>query len=313
MGTDRRQISAKDLYEVPRLAIQGAYAWLLPEPAWRPASILGGKVNAATHPARTRKEIVRIRAGLGETVTDQELWAIASRIWENRYEERFQYLRAWRPGGWKPKITVIGEEHVRAALAQGKGILFWASNFSFNDLVTKMAWHQIGLHVWHFSRPAHGFSETRFGIRFLNAVRRNIEDRFLGSRLMTEDSETRIALAQLREHLSANGTVSFTVGNKGRNRVQAEFMQSRIEFATGPLHLAHSVGAPILPVFTLRNGAGVFDVTFGSPLRPPIKLGEGQDFTPTAQDYADRLTPFVLREPGQWKGWRFVCDAEPRP
>jgi hypothetical protein len=33
--------------------------------------------------------------------------------------ERFQYLRAWRPGGWTPEIDIVGTDHVSAALAQG--------------------------------------------------------------------------------------------------------------------------------------------------------------------------------------------------
>jgi hypothetical protein len=76
-------------------------------------------------------------------------------------------LRAWRPRGWSPKIEAVGREHVSAALDNGRGIIFCAGNFSFNDLVTKMAWRRLGFAVSHFSRPTHGFSETRKSISIL--------------------------------------------------------------------------------------------------------------------------------------------------
>ena len=48
----RPLVTAKDIYEVPRLAVQGMLAWSLPELAWWPLSRLFGQVNAATHPER---------------------------------------------------------------------------------------------------------------------------------------------------------------------------------------------------------------------------------------------------------------------
>ena len=50
----RPVIIPKDIYEVPRLAVQGLLAWALPESCWWPLSRLFGQVNAVTHPSRTR-------------------------------------------------------------------------------------------------------------------------------------------------------------------------------------------------------------------------------------------------------------------
>src|SRR5262245_58427087 len=62
----RPLVTAKDIYEVPRLAVQGMLAWTLPEAAWRPLSRLFGQVNAATHPGRNRKETADVRSVLPE-------------------------------------------------------------------------------------------------------------------------------------------------------------------------------------------------------------------------------------------------------
>jgi lauroyl/myristoyl acyltransferase len=309
-STDRQSITAKDVYEVPRLAVQGVFSWLTPQAVWPLVAHRMGRINAAMHPQRTVKDSVRIATALFGARPSNESWDLAAELWANRYEERFQYMRAWRPGGWNPEIRILGSEHVKDALARGRGIIFWGSNFSFNDLVTKMAWHRLGLRVRHFSRPTHGFSETEFGVRYLNAVRRGIEDNYLDARLMTEEKDTREVLERLRQHLTENGSVSFTVGERGRRRAAAKFMHGTIELATGPLFMAHSVGSTVLPVFTLRESPAKFETTVGAPLALDVRNNGEPDFSAAVQDYADRLVPYVRRDPGQWKGWRFVRTPE---
>ncbi len=304
----RPLVMAKDIYEVPRLGVQGLLAWTLPEPTWWPLSRLFGRVNAATHPTRNRNEGAYVTSVLAGTPQAGLATRIPAENWANRYEERFQYLRAWRPGGWEPEIDILGQEHVAAALEKGRGIIFWAGNFSFNDLIAKMAWRRLGLAVSHFSRPIHGFSTTRFGIRYLNAVRRGIEDRYLGERLMADEHETRTALQQLRESLAENGSISITVGNKGRNTAGAAFLGGRIILATGPLAMGRTTGAAVLPVSTLRLAPGRFEVAIGAPIAVLDGADGKADYAGAVQAYADWLTPLVLRDPGQWRGWRYTSS-----
>lgn len=305
----RPLVTAKDIYEVPRLAVQGMLAWSLPELAWWPLSRLFGEVNAATHPERTRNEAAQVTTVLRGMPPAIDPRRVAVENWANRYEERFQYMRAWRPGGWEPAIDVLGGEQVKAALDKGQGIIFWAGNFSFNDLIAKIAWRRLGLAVSHFSRPIHGFSTTRFGVRYLNAVRRGIEDRYLGERLMAEEHETQAALMRLREHLKTNGAISITVGNKGRHTAAANFLGGRIALATGPLAMGRTTGAAVLPVSTLRLAPGKFEVAIGAPIEVPKGADGNPDYTAAVQTYADWVTPFVLRDPGQWRGWRYTSLA----
>jgi lauroyl/myristoyl acyltransferase len=303
---ETRMITAKDLCEVQRIAAQGVLAWTLPEAVWSPLSRLFGEVDIATHSERTRGEMSQIAIALAGTSAASHVHRIALENWINRYEERFHYLRAWRPGGWKPEIEIAGGHHVSAALDRGRGIVFWAGNFSFNDLVAKMAWYRLGLEVSHFSRPTHGFSQTRFGIRYLNAVRRRIEDRYLGERLMTEPHETPIALQRMRERLKANGCVSITVGDRGRRTAVARFLHARLVLATGPLAMARTTGASLLPVFTLRKKQGHFEVIIGAPIEVTEDAQGRADYAAAVQKYADMVTPFVLLDPGQWRGWRYT-------
>ena len=252
----RRMITVKDVFEVLRIVAQGLLAWMLPQAAWWPLSRLFGQLDVAVHPERTRQEVARIGVAYAGTPLASDAYRLAVESWANRYEDRFHYLRAWRPGGWEPEIKIVGAAHVSAALERGHGIVFLGGTFSFNHLVTKMAFHRLGLPVSHFSRPTHGFSDTNFGIRYLNAICRLVEDRYLGERLTTEVCSTPDTLRLMRARLMENGCVSFTVGDRGRHTASARFLNARLVLATGPLAMAWTTGANVLPVFTLRNEPG---------------------------------------------------------
>jgi lauroyl/myristoyl acyltransferase len=286
-------------------------AWTLPETLWRSLSRPLGRLYVALHPNQTGQETAQIAALLGGTPTARRAYALAAENCANRYEERFHYLRAWRPGGWAPSIDIEGAEHVSAALERGHGIVFWGGNFAFNNLVAKMAMHRLGLEVTGFSVPVHGISPTRFGIRYLNRLYRDIENRYLQERLMVAATDFRGALQRMCDTLHANGAVYFTVGGRGRRTATAKFLEGNIVIATGPCAMAHRAGAALLPLYTFRAGPSRFKVTIGPAIEIP-KDGEGNaNYQVAVQAYAEALTPFVLLDPGQWHGWYLTRKRTP--
>lgn len=303
----RTFVTPKDVYEVARLSGQGLLAWTLPEPAWWPVSRVLGRFNVATNPTRTRKEVAQI-ATLGFA---SDAYDVAVNNWAWRYEERFQYLRAWRPGGWSPRIDVVGQEHVAAALDRENGIIFWGGLFSFNNLLPKIAMHRLGLAVLGFSVPAHGFSASKFGVRYLNRVFRDIENLYLEERLMPWPEDFQAALQRMRERLKTGGVVYFAVGGRGRRIASAKFLGGDIFMATGPIAMAHATGAALLPLHTLRIAPHRFEVTIGPPIELRMTPDGNVDYAATMQAYADALAPFVLRDPGQWNGWHLNQSRGP--
>jgi len=293
-----------DLYELPRLAAQTAAAWTIPESFWVPLSRSFGRLYAVTHPRQTRANARCIGNALDGSGAPGSARQYAVDYWSNRYLERFQYLKAWRPGGWRPEIHVRGRDHAAAATRAGHGIIFWSGKFAFSALVGKIALHRLGLAVAHFSRPYHGFSTSRFGIRYLNAVRRQPESWYLDERLMVPEHRTRDALEGLQRRLRAGGMVSFTIGGHGRRRDRAPLLGAAVELATGPFTLARRTGAVVLPVSTLRTGPRCYTVDIG----PPLADGRAVDGAPDLSSLTAALAPHILRDPGQWRGWRYVLD-----
>ena len=67
----------------------------------------------------------------------------------------------------------------------------------------------------------------------------------------------------------------------------------------------------MLPMHTRRVGPSHYEVTIGPPIEIPKDADGNADYTAAVQAYADGLTPFVLRDPGQWRGWRLMNPDAP--
>lgn len=265
----------------------------------------------AVHPSRTAANLTIINSFLARRAGVPPALEVERGFFAGRVEERFQYLRSHRPGGWSPVIRIHGAEHVEAAHAAGRGIILWGGNFAFNDLIAKIAAQRLGLKVYHYTRPVHGLSNTRFGIRFLNPVRTRIERRYLGARVCAEENIPE-AMEVLKATVEAGGCASIKTGNRGRHCVAVRFLDGKLELATGPVVLARRWGAALLPTFTLRAPDGSFDVSIGEPLQSG-KSDLGAYCEDVVRDYATQLEPIFLADPRQWRGWRLMIakNAEP--
>jgi lauroyl/myristoyl acyltransferase len=179
-------------------------------------------------------------------------------------------------------------------------VVLWVAPFVYSDLVAKKGLHEAGFRVSHLSRPRHGFSRTRFGIRILNPIWTRIEDRYLEERVRVGNGSGS-ALERLRARLQENRIVSITVGDEARRTVRVAFFDIGLRLATGPLHLARTAKAVLLPVFAVRKDREALEVHVESPLCGAAG-DDGDGFYETAAlGYAERLERYVLAYPNQWQ------------
>lgn len=245
---------------------------------------------------------LRIAAIAGDRLAE-DADAILSALHASHVERNLQVIRCHLPGGWRPRIRLEGAEHIDAALAAGNGAVLWDSHFAFSSLVTKMALWQAGHAVSHLSHPRHGFSRTRFGMRWLNWVRTSIEERYLRERVVMGLDSPKAALQLLDARLAENKLVSVTARAESRRPTAVPFLAERMYLAPGAPELAYARRAALMPVFTVREADGAFHVLVDQGLRP--RDGESRaDFLDRAfHGYAQRLESHVMRAPGQWLGW----------
>jgi hypothetical protein len=222
-------------------------------------------------------------------------------------EARMQTLALHRPGRrWKPKVRWHGLEHLASALRRKSGAILWDSDFVYSRLITKMVFHQAGYPLNQLSQPGHGFVCTPFGVRFLNAYDRQIEDRFLERRIIINHDNT---LDRLCECLAANKIANIRVVlNQARRRLTVSFFTNgKICIATGPAYLSYVSGAPLIPVFTIRGRDGIYDISVGPALDIPrasdVGPGFKVDYAGIIESYVDMLEVHVLEHPDQYRGW----------
>lgn len=201
-------------------------------------------------------------------------------------------------------IAVEGKEHVDEALAGGRGAVIWIADFVFASELVRQAFHALGHPLTHMIRPEHGFSSTRFGLKYLNPVHRKAGDRYVREYIVFDRDRPDDARQRLERRLGENGMISILAcAYEGRTLVETPFLQGRLPLAIGAPAIAFKMGCPILPVFASPSPAAPnFTVSIGRPLT--MKSADRHTaILEATKDFVSRLAPRVEAHPDLWRGW----------
>jgi lauroyl/myristoyl acyltransferase len=298
-----KPMTARDLVVLAALPISAAIAWTVPQTRWQALAHACAPIAARLLATRLQAKVERIERLVGDRPLPMPAAAVAEESIAGHVEEFLQILREYRPRGWQPAIALEGREHVAAALERGRGAILWVGHFSFASLVAKKAFHGAGLEVSHLSHPSHGFSRSRFGMRFLNPVRAGIEERYVRERVMLSIDGPTAALRGLHRRLRHNGVVSITVRERALRPAIVPFLDGTIKLASGAADLAYATRAALLPVFAVREPDGRHRVIIEPPLELRRDLPRAGAVDLALRQYSERLAPRALAYPGQWRGW----------
>jgi lauroyl/myristoyl acyltransferase len=301
--------SGGDVSIMASLALLSAPAWLLPEPLWSPLCRARIRLGALTGESAIKSTAKSVGAALGEPDAARCL-AIMREQKAAVHEMRLQDLRGWRPGGWSPEIRVEGEEHLKAALAHGRGAILWLAPFVFNSGPTKIALHRKGYRVSHLSSPKHGVSETLFGIKHLNRIRCIPEDRYLVDRIVFDRHAPTTAMRRMVRALKAGEVVSIVAAStEGFEMIQAPVFGGRLPVAVGAPRLAGLTGAPLLPSFTVRDPKLGWRIAIEAPIALAAGASSEERCVAAATEFLRRSEPWVRQFPGQWRAWSKWRDS----
>jgi lauroyl/myristoyl acyltransferase len=215
--------------------------------------------------------------------------------------ERALVLRAALFPGWKQSVRVAGVEHVRSGVAAGRGVILWVQPCLGSTILVKQALYEAGFPLAHLTRPGHGLSPHPFGVRIVNPFLRRAEDRFLAERIEIDETRTVGPIRRLRALLSQNRVISITVTTTASQLEEFEALGGIVTLPTGPVELAASLGAMLLPVFTAGSALPLV-VEIGPPL--PL-TGRSREAVRASQEASLRwLEERIDRHPGDWIGWR---------
>ena len=292
-----------DFITIVSLALVLLPAWLLPERLWSPFWRCIARVPFLINRRAVERNADYIQAALGETDRQRAI-AIARNQKAAVNELRMEDLRAWRPGGWNPAIAFEGEAHLKQALEGGKGAILWVAPFVFNSAQTKMALHRNGYRVTHLSSPQHGFSHSRWGVATLNRIRCAPEDKYLAQRVIFDQAAPAAGMRKMMRALNANEVVTIVaVSTLGSGLIKGQIFGGELSVAVGAPRLAGLTGAPLLPVFTIRDPKLGFRVVIEAPIPiDPNRAAEERCIKATG-DFLQRSQSWVRQFPEQWRAW----------
>jgi lauroyl/myristoyl acyltransferase len=298
-------IVAKDLLEIVRIPFLAVISWMVPERHWDFIARGFASLGALMQIGQTRSRELRHKRRFGDRIAHSSSSTLETAASAHYLVARMQGFGDYRPGGWRPEIEVNGTDHIEAALEKGHGAVLWVTPFIYSDLLTKIGLHKAGYRVSHLTRPRHGFTRSMFGIRVLNPIWTRIEDRYLAERVRIGDTSLPgSALDTLRDRLSENQVVSITVGWRAHKTAQVAFMGGKLRLATGPVHLARTSEAALLPVFSVRTETGKFAINIESSLIQSTDGNADGSYQAIVQQYAKMLERYMLEYPSQWgKSW----------
>jgi len=303
----RRDWSGSDFATILGLAALLLPAWILPEATWRWLWRGLARLPLLTNGRAARETGKIIATALGD-IDRRKGQGIARDLKACVYEMRMQDLRSWRPrwlgGGWRPRIQLEGEAHLQAALAGGRGAVLWLAPFVFNSGPTKIALHERGYRVFHLSSPHHGYSETRFGITRLNPIRSGWEDRYIVERVIYDRAAPATAMRRLMRAVKGGQIVTIVAAStEGSEVIKAPVFDGLLPVAVGAPRLASLTGAPLLPVFTVRDPSLGHRVVIEPPIELPDGLAGDERMVAATSAFLRRSEAWVRRYPEQWRAW----------
>jgi len=233
----------------------------------------------------------------------------------NTIEQTFQYFREYRPGGWNPNIELRGREHIEKALENGRGGILWIAPFFFNNLIVKKGLSQAGFPINHLSTFFHGPSPSRLGIKFINPIWINAENKYLDERIVIQPGRKLIYLhpgnkmghiRKIEKRLKENSLVLISCEpTLSQKKIEQPVLNGLFPFATGAPSFALANGSALLPVFTISKKPNTFEVHIEAPLDMPEMKGRHENIKILINNYSRTIESYVAQNPTLFRPWDY--------
>jgi KDO2-lipid IV(A) lauroyltransferase len=199
------------------------------------------------------------------------------------------------PKAMLARVEFDGEEHVRAAHAHGRGVLFVTGHFGFWEL-------QAMVHALRFQPMA--VVARALDNRALNDLLEKVRTR-TGTGVIYRQG----ALRRVMRTLQAGQGVGILIDQHimTRDAIYVDFFNRPAATTSSVAALALRTGAPVVPLFALPLGGGRYRMVYEPPVEPPAPdtADPIHEFT---QRCTDVLEMYVRRHPELWlwmhRRWR---------
>lgn len=201
------------------------------------------------------------------------------------------------------RINVRNKHYITNALREGKGVVLVTGHFG-NVSVLPAAFDGIS------KEPAYIMRRPTRRVSWVIREARAYRDIYLKPRSIFRSLDSSIADALQLAHLLKRGNVVIVLADLtwGSGTVLVDLFGIPYLMSRLPASLAILNGASLIPVMTLRNADGTYEVVVEPPIEKPEGLNHDARQTMT-KNFATILERFVSSSPEQWcwthrQGWK---------
>lgn len=279
---------------------------LLPYRSLRPLSRGMGAATFFVLPRRRKIALDNLQLALGKETTKKQREIILRRSMANVIYGVIEIVRLGAvPSRFSPDhISWNGLEHLEDALKQGKGAILVGSHFG-NFLLILVGLGQKGFRVRTIVR---NFSNPNVA-SFLDRLMDRLELGYI------HDKPKERCVRRALECLRANEVLFLLIDlNVIAGGVYVDFFGYKVPTFTGPVVFAQRTGAPILPIFGIREGRDRNKVFLGAPVEM-VETGDREaDLQANTALPTKILEGQIRRFPEEWwwlhRRWRKARKRE---
>lgn len=196
----------------------------------------------------------------------------------------------------RPDVDIIGREHVLAAIAKNRGVIFLTMHTGGWEVAGPLLSAHMSLDVVLVME-----TERSEGARQIHDRAREVA----GVRVIHIGPDPLAALPLVRHLTEKKGAAAMQVDripSSGR-MLRVRLLDREGYLPEGPFRLAQLTGAPFLPVFCARLGFRKYVFEAQPHQTLPRRANAGQ-LEAAAQGIADTMTSFLRAHPTQWFEFR---------
>ena len=232
-----------------------------------------------------------LHMALGEEKPEKELYAIAQRTFQNLGMMVIEFFRIPRLNKevFEKNVSVEGLDEALKLLEKKKGALLLLGHFGNWELMGLMS-KVIGNPIIVIAKP---MKKNKWVDQFITKIR-NAAGLEVISNVM--------ASRKVMQALSQNRVVGILIDQRAKRSegIWADFFGRKAPTTPGLAVLAMKTGAPVLPVFMVRNGFQKHRLLIKEPLEL-IRTGHiKKDVEANTQLFNHTLESMIRRYPDQW-------------
>jgi len=240
-----------------------------------------------------RRALENLSRVFGDEKTPDQLEEIAKTCFENFVRSGFELVpyTYLSPEGRRRYVRIVGKEKLDEALALGRGVISLSAHLG-NFLIMMGRLAVDGYHVDLVVKQ----SKTQSIEARLQSLRKELgyDSIYVTPRIQS----VKASLTSLKN----NHVLVLHGDQRQRNAgIDVTFFGIPATAAAGPISLALSRGAPVIPMFMVRNQDSITHTLFiEDPLEFSISGSKETDIKTNVQKYTDAIQSYVQRYPTQW-------------